>query len=78
MMMTGSIKILMLLMILLFLMMIFKCYMPNERILSNVDLHYCKWKLLIIRENIYEDFLRKGKTQARNYFVPGQLACSYN
>ncbi len=52
--------------------------MPDERILSNVDLHYCKWKLLIIRENIYEDFLRKGKAQARNYFVPGQLACSYN
>ena len=28
------------------------------RLVLTVDLHYCKWKLLIIIENIYEDFLR--------------------
>ena len=39
-------------------MMIFKRYMLRERILSNVDLHHCKWNLLIIRKNIYEDFLK--------------------
>jgi len=32
--------------------------MLRERILSNVDLHHCKWNLLIIRKNIYEDFLK--------------------
>jgi len=48
------------------------CY---KKIFSNVYLHHYKWKLLIIRENIYEDFLRKGKAQARNYLVLGQLLC---
>jgi len=50
-------------------MMIFKRYMLRERILSNVDLHHCKWNLLIIRKNIYEDFLKCMHNLTVFYFL---------